>query len=233
MLEPIPETLEAIKELIRFGGDDIAKAMLKMSRGVQSIVPECVGLSLGLVDDDVALTAVATDQQIAELDAVQYLDGGPCAASASTGEPTDFQAGDVLDEARWALFARASAALGVASTLSLPIVREARVVAGVNLYASTADAFEGHHEELAVLCGAWAPGAVANADLAFRSRLAAAQAPERLRDLNAIDTAIGMLMESQQLSDEVAVQRLREAADRAGITEGQAARVIIRALLPN
>ena len=63
---------------------------------------------------------------------------------------------------------------GHGSTLSLPILDDDQVVAGVNLYASTDDAFDGKHVEVARVCRAWAPGAVTNADLAFRTREEAA-----------------------------------------------------------
>jgi hypothetical protein len=128
------------------------------------------------------------------------------------------------------MFAQASAVHGVESSLSLPIVRDGRVVAGVNLYASTADAFVGHHEELAAVCHAWAPGIVTNADLAFRTRLEAAATPQRMRDQSLVDQAIGMLAESQQLDIETAAERIRQAALCAGISESKAAQTIVRAL---
>lgn len=228
-LEPTPETLEAIKELNRFGSSDVPVALLRLSREVVEVVPGVVGLSL--VADGMTFTAIATDHRIAGLDAVQHLGGGPSVDAASIGAPQE-HGGGALDEAQWADFTRAGAALGVAATLSLPIVQEGRVTATVNLYAASADAFDGHLEELARRCGAWAPGAVSNADLAFRSRQAAAETPALLRDRNSIEVAVGLLMESCKISDEAATARLRDAAERAGISEGQAARVVIRALVP-
>ena len=44
-------------------------------------------------------------------------------------------------EEEWRLFASASAAAGVRSTLSFPLLYQDEVVGGVNLYASTTDAF--------------------------------------------------------------------------------------------
>jgi len=73
--------------------------------------------------------------------------------------------------------ARAEALAGISSTLSLPILGDGHVVGGVNLYGATSDAFDGHHEDLADACGAWAAGAVTNADLRFNSRVRAAATP--------------------------------------------------------
>ena len=66
---------------------------------------------------------------------------------------------DALDEQQWLLYARTSAAAGVATSLSLPLRQNGQVTGSVNLYASAPNAFEGHHDELAAIFGAWAPGA--------------------------------------------------------------------------
>jgi GAF domain-containing protein len=227
-VEPVPETMEAIAELAAYGDTEAAIALLRMGRLARQIVPEVVGLSLGLLEENLTFTLVASDQDIAALDAVQYLDGGPCVDVAHGADPVEYHPGSdsLVDEDKWRMFAQASAAAGIASTLSLPIVRHDQVIGSVNLYASTPDAFAGRHEQLASACGAWAPGAVTNGDLGFRTRLEAAQAPQRMRDRNDVDLAIGVIAEAQRVDVDVAAERLREAAARAGITEAQAARVI-------
>jgi transcriptional regulator with GAF, ATPase, and Fis domain len=229
-LEPVPETRETIEELAKYGDTEAATALLQMSRRVLEIVPEIVGLSLAVFDENLTFTLVASNAKVASLDAVQYLDGGPCIDAPHDGETVAFKTEDVLDEHRWQMFQQASAAAGISSTLSLPIMNNDVVLGSVNLYASTPDAFEGHHERLATACGAWAPGAVSNQDLPFRSRLAAARAPQQMRENNAIDVAIGVIAESQRVTVAVAAERLSMAAARAGITEAQAAAAITRIL---
>jgi hypothetical protein len=230
VVEPVPETRETIEELAKYGDTEAATALLEMSRRVTKIVPECVGLSLAVFDENLTFTLVASDAQIASLDAVQYLDGGPCIDAPHGGETVEYASSDVLDEERWQMFQQATAAAGIASTLSLPIINKDVVLGSVNLYASTSDAFDGHHESLAEACGAWAPGAVTNGDLAFRTRLEAARAPQRMRENNAVDVAIGVIAESQGVSVAIAAERLSMAAARAGITEAQAAAAITRIL---
>lgn len=180
-MEPIPETVEALRELTRYGDDAIAGVLWQISRDVQDIVPDIVGVSLSLVRESLTFTMTASTGEAAELDGVQYLAGGPCEETLRTGVPHGYRAGDAIDEERWHEFARATAVAGVASTWSLPILHHGTVVAGVNMYASTADAFEGHHDDLAAACGAWAGGAVTDADLHFTTRFKAAETPERLR----------------------------------------------------
>ena len=123
-----------------------------------------------MVKDGLTFTLVATSEQVATIDAAQYLDGGPCVDVANGSDVLDVEIPDLLDEGRWSAFARTSAAHGVRSTLSLPIVRNGQLLGGVNLYAADSHAFEGRHEALAMALGASAVGAVADADLEFTSR---------------------------------------------------------------
>lgn len=225
-MEPVPESREVLDELISQGDADIEATLLAMGRKAQEIVPECVGLSLALLDDGIALTLVATSTEVAGLDAVQYIDGGPCVDAVREGQTINVDAEDMTTEHEWRLYAQATAAVGVASSLTLPIERNGRVVGSINLYAATAQAFEGHHDELGEALGASARNAVVNADLSFSTRLEAVQAPTRLADQDDVDIAVGIIAASQDIDIPTAQERLRQAAVRAGITEGQAARAL-------
>ena len=142
-----------------------------------AVAPSSVGFSLAVVADGITLTYVTSEPSVRALDAVQYVAGGPCEDAIAQESVLEFGLADPLDEQAWALFARASASYGVHSTLSLPIVRGGEVIAGVNVYGGQLDTFTGKHEAVASIFGAWAPGAVANADLSFSSRLEAVKAP--------------------------------------------------------
>ena len=146
---------------------------MTMGDSAARIIPECVGLSLTLYDEDLTFTLVASSLPLAELDAMQYLDGGPCVQAVHDKAHRLEAVEELLDEDRWALFAQASAAAGVASSLSLPVLEHGRVVGGINLYASSADAFTGSPQRPGLGAGPSAAGAVTNADLAFETRLRA------------------------------------------------------------
>lgn len=229
-MEPLPETVAAVQRLAEYGDTDIAVELFRIGREVQEVVPEVVGVSLTLPADEFTFTLVATSEEAQQMDAAQYLDEGPCVDAIHSGDTIETDVSQLLDENKWLMFARASAANGIESTLSLPIVRKGRAIACVNLYASSPDGFVGHHEELAAICRGWAPGAVANADLAFRTRLEAAATPQRMDDQDVVDQAIGMLAATLRMEVADAAERLRQAAIRAGITESQAAKTIIRLL---
>lgn len=231
-MKPIPETQQALDELSRGGDTEVEDTLLRMGRKTKRIVPECVGLSLASLHDGITLTLVASSDEIAVLDAVQYLDGGPCVQAAHEDQTLDVNADDLFSEDRWMMYAQASAAHGVASSLSLPLLHAGRVVGSINLYASTPDAFEGHHRDLAEVLGSSAASAVANADLSFATRLEAVEAPQRIVDQNDIDIAIGILSANQGVDIGTAQERLRQAAARAGITERQTARAVRGLLTP-
>jgi GAF domain-containing protein len=227
-MQPLPETAEALGEFVEPDGVDLSMVLAGLGRRARAIVPECVGLSLCLVRENLTFTLVASREEFAEVDAVQDVDGGPCVWDdpERTGRPEGVVMDELLDEGRWTLFARSSAAAGIASSLSLAMTHEDEVVGGINLYASTTDAFDGHHEELELALGAAAGSAVRDADLSFETRLTAARAPEQLQEKREIEVALGMLAARYQESIDDARRRLSTAAARAGLPQAQVARVL-------
>lgn len=229
-MEFLPHTQQALNEYLEPGDANLEEMLRVMGEAAARIVPDCVGLSLTLYDQDLTFTLVASAVELAELDAMQYLDGGPCVRTVDEDSVHPEVMVDLLDEERWALFARASAAAGVASSLSLSVLDHGQVVGGINLYASSPDAFAGHQHDLATALGASATGAVSNADLGFASRRRAELAPGRLRDEQTVDVATGLLAAQHGLDVDEARQQLEGAAVRAGITLTQAADALLNLL---
>lgn len=227
-MEPIPPTSHAIDELDELVYDtDLREQLRSTAAQVQALVPTCVAMSVTMLDHDVTLTLVATDTPTAVLDATQYLDGGPCIAAVEAGHVVPSDA-DLLNEHNWHLFARASAAHGIESTLSMPLLGAGgAVIGGVNLYATTPHGFEAHHDALASICGAWATGAVENADLSFHSRTRAHQAPAILQDRTRIEAATGLLAHRLALPIDTARERLHTAAISVGLSVGALARALL------
>ncbi len=228
-MEPIPETREALRRLGELGDDQLGRDLEDAASAVGRRVPGLVGFSISVLEQDITFTYLTTARPLAGLDALQYLDGGPCEQAVSTGEAVAVDHEDLLDEGRWQLFAGASGSCGVASTLSLPILAGPDVVGSVNIYGAAADTFKGRHEELAGLFGAWAPGAVTNADLSFSSRLRATGAVQRLEDLALVDLAVGVLVAAQTIPPSEARHRLDRAAARAGVSVVDVARLLVDA----
>src|SRR4051794_37082666 len=207
--------------------DDLLENLSLIGVQVREVVPDCLGMSVAIIEDDIVLTLVATDADIAVLDAMQYLYSGPCVEAVKAERVLELNDDELLDEEEWRIFALASASSAVASTLTMPILVEGRVVGSVNLYAASGHAFSGHHEQLAELLGAWAPGAVANADLSFSTRRLAEDAPRRLRERAKFDTAVGLLAARGELTVDQARQKLVSAAERAGVSLNRIAQAVI------
>jgi hypothetical protein len=228
-VEAIPETLEALDELDSFldDDDDLAGRLVAASDRAREVASGIVGVSLASRELGVTFTVVATDQEIATLDSVQYLASGPCVDAIEMGHGIATSSDGLLSESRWHDFARAGAAAGVQSTLTFPVVEGGEVVASVNLYGRDADTFEGLHGRLAEVFGGWAPGSVTNADLSFVTRSIAQEAPVRLRDRAVLDAATGVIAAQRGIPVEVARAQLEDAARRAGIPVVRLARVVL------
>lgn len=226
-MEPIPETVEAIEEFGPFIDDgDLVEELVALGERVRAVVPDCVGMSVSIMREGVTFTLVATSEEIAALDAIQYLDGGPCveAINETIVLETD---NDTMNEQGWHLFAGSTAARGIASTLSLPVLDGERVVGGFNLYASSVQAFTGLHKVVAHVLGAWAGGAVTNADLSFSTRQTAQGASQTLRQETNVNVAAGVLAKADGLSFDEARRWLEAAAARAGVSAREIAELVI------
>jgi hypothetical protein len=226
-MEPIPETLEALSELDTYLDHGALLDQLQRTAALaQSVAPDLAGFSIASSEHGITFTLVATDEEIAALDGVQYLTSGPC-VQALDGQGIATTSDGLFSEPRWRTFAQATAAAGVCSTLTFPIVDGDAVIGTVNLYGRSENTFEGKHNLLATVFKAWAPGAVTNADLSFSTRRVAEQAPTLLREEAIIDAATGIVAVSQEVALEAARQQLEEAAARAGVPVARLAHLVI------
>jgi GAF domain-containing protein len=217
LLEPLPETTSAIDDYLEWSQPGLGQLLGRLAQEVGQIVPEMVALSLTLVEDDLTFTLATRSVTTAVVDAMQYLDGGPCEESLRIDDLVAVTVDDLLDENRWSLFAQAAAAVGIRSSLSLPVREAGLIVGGVNLYASTRQAFDANHDAVARVIGARAEEAVRHADLSFSSRERALETPGRVRDLNIVDTAVGLLMARYGETEDLARDRLTRAAAQGGV----------------
>jgi GAF domain-containing protein len=228
-VEPLPETQAALTELAWAEPSAASVELEHQVERARQIVPELVGVSVTLLRESLTFTYVASSEVIRVLDGLQYLDGGPCVDAIRDQRVIDDPEA-ALDEQQWQLFTRAESVVGIASTLSLPVVSDGRAVCGINLYASRAGAFGDRHQTLADVFGAWAGGAVTNADLSFTTRFRAAEAPGRLQALHTIDKAIGIIASRQKVSVAAARRRLDQAGALAGVAPDTLARAVLDAM---
>lgn len=223
----IPETLEALDELEVDEGGLLRSRLREAAERVHQIAPGLAGLSIASHARGLVFTLVATDDDVAALDAVQYLESGPCVDGLHEGHGMTTGSGGLLDEHQWHTLALTAAAAGIRSTLTLPVRDGGRTVGTINLYGRTVDTFVGRHAEIADAVGGWAPGAVTNADLPFTTRARAAQAPDLVRHDEML-WKIAELMAARWGTDPAdARNRLLDAAARAGVRVGDLARRLL------
>lgn len=212
-MELLPQSKEALDEYVTPSVDDVEGLLRVIEGWAVRTVPECVALSVTLLDDDLTFTLVDTDARTQ-------------AAAGEADRGSDDQEPDfALDEQGWADMARQRAFSGIASTVCLPVVEEGRAVLNIDLYASTAHAFRDRIDGLVAALGAWQAGAVTNADLGFESLRRAEAAPERLREQRLVDVAVGLVAARVGVTTDDASGLLNHAAEHAGVTESQAATV--------
>jgi len=226
-MEFLHHTREALDEYLSLTDPDLEGSLLTKGDSAERIVSECVGLSFTLLDEDLTFALVAPTLPMAASGPPFPRDGPTLSNGGGSG--TAPAGSELLDEDRWAVMARSQSAEGVASSLSMSMLDGGRVVGGITLYASSPNAFAGHHAELAAALGASADGAVTNADLGFEARRRAEEAPRRVRDEQVVEVGTGILAARLGLELETARWRLREAPAHAGVTEVQAATVIFTA----
>ena len=228
LMEALPETREALDELERSSDEGLVTQFDDSAQLLRRLVPGCVGVSLSVVEEGLTFTWISAGEDTPGLDAVQYLDGGPCVEAVGSADVVDVTRHELLDEERWLMFAQAERVAGVQSSLSMPIMRDDRVVGGINLYGAEPDTFAGRHQGIADIFGAWVPGVVTNADLSFSTRDRARRAPSDLHDQAVVNQAVGMIVAAHAVGTTEAREELRAAADRAGLTEAEVAAFVVR-----
>ena len=222
-MELLPESREALDEYVTPSLDDVEGLLRVIEGWAVRAVPECVALSVTLLDEDLTFTLV--DDATAS---GARASAEAAAAPAGADEPSEDSY--ALDERGWAAMARERAFSGIESTVCLPVVEHGRAVLNIDLYASTAHAFSDRIDGLVEALGAWQAGAVTNADLGFDTLRRAEAAPERLREQRFVDVAVGLVAARAGVTTDDSLALIRRAATEAGITESQAA-TVARALL--
>ena len=219
-MQLLPQSREALDEYVAESVDDVEGLLRVIEGWATRAVPDCVALSVTLLDEDLTFTLV-------DEEATRAHERTDAAGSADDAAREQAYA---LDEAEWADMARERAFAGIASTVSLPVVEQGRAVLNIDLYASTAHAFRDRIDGLVDALGAWQAGAVTNADLSFETLRRAELAPALLREQRLVDVAVGLVAARMAVTTHAAAALLGAAAEEAGVTRIQAAGVA-RALL--
>lgn len=147
---------------------------------------------------------------VRQIDIIQYetLQEGPCITCMQ--ERTVVISGSLGGDQRWPRFGGRVGRLGVASSLSLPLLIGDQVVGSINCYAYATDVFGEHAVRLGTLFAGPAAVSVYNAQVIAEARDTAAQLQRALVSRTVIDQAIGIIRARSGGTAEEAFDRLRQ-----------------------
>jgi GAF domain-containing protein len=175
-------------------------------------------------------TVVNSDALAAEVDEVQYGRGqGPCLQAMATGQV--YYVADLSADGRWPGFATRAVPLGVAATLSMPLVEpDGTVVGALNLYSPDRDPYDGATRERLLGFAEGAAGAVALALRIARQAKTTQDLRDALESRAVIDQALGILMAQQRCDVPTAFDILRQASHNRNVKLRQVAAHIVAAV---
>jgi hypothetical protein len=200
-----------------------------MADVVRLVVPDLVGLSLVVrdADGDDMWTVAATGDDVALLDAVQYLAGGPGADRVLPGTGW-LDVGDRDAAVRWPALVTSAASLGVGAVLVVG-GEDAGSSRGptevVHVYAGSGAL--GQEDRVAAALAAWAQ----RADGLRDTRLAVEDEPVESASLvqqGALARGVACYAVRQDLDVVAAQERVHDAALRAGVPDHHLARFLAR-----
>ncbi|MFC5727854.1 MULTISPECIES: GAF and ANTAR domain-containing protein [Nocardioides] len=207
--------------------DDVATALTQAAKAIhsprsldetldaivhaaQQTVPgfEHVGISIVHSGGKIE-TRAGTGQLVWELDDLQYrLHEGPCFDSIRSG-PVMLMA-DSRTEERWGRYLPAALAKGLRSQMGLRLYTDDGTLGGLNFYSTASPGIDPDALQLAELFAAHAAIALGRARYEH-------QLNESVASRQVIGTAVGIIMERYQISDERAFQFLVRASTTSNI----------------
>jgi transcriptional regulator with GAF, ATPase, and Fis domain len=159
--------------------------------------------------DGRAETVAHTDDLACKIDHIQYqLDEGPC-LDALRGQPFQ-RVDDMPAEQRWPRYTPLAVQEGVGGQLGLELYHDARSIGGLNLYATSSNAFD---EETRYAAWLFAT----HAALAMGRTREAEQLNEALSSRKVIGQALGIVMERFGLDEDRAFQFLVRVSRNSNI----------------
>jgi GAF domain-containing protein len=176
----------------------------------QQTVPgfEHVGISIVHSDGEIE-TRAGTGQLVWELDDIQYkLHEGPCFDSIRSEPVLMMQ--DARTEERWPRYIPTALAKGLRSQMGLRLYTEEGTLGGLNFYSTESTGIDRDAVQLGELFAAHAAIALGRARYEH-------QLNESVASRQVIGTAIGIVMERYQISDDRAFQFLVRASSTSNI----------------
>ncbi|MCZ2828646.1 GAF and ANTAR domain-containing protein [Modestobacter sp. VKM Ac-2986] len=210
------QALDALERLgnIALRDQSMESVLRTVTDLAKEVLPGSPEVSITLLANDKATTAVSTGQLAMDLDESQYGRGyGPCLHAASTGELTEIS--DASTDPRWPEYAEVARERGSGSSLSVPLRIQEGLSGALNVYARETDAFDDEARQAAQKFAPYAAVAVANMHAYETARNMADNLQVALESRAVIDQAKGILMERHKLTADQAFQAMAAVSMRA------------------
>lgn len=214
---PLADELSAAYE--RMSGlllsDETVKSALSLITSLaHDSMPGAVGAGVTLLDErGRKTTAAASDPVVERADNLQYeLDEGPCLTAWTSRAP--IRVDRISAEPRWPRWARTAGALGLQSSLSVPLVVGDACPGALKVYADQPSAFDARAEQLLTRFATQAAILVANVQSFRDAHRLTDQLKDALRNRDVIATAKGILMARAGTDEESAFAMLVAASQR-------------------
>lgn len=182
---------------------------------VKRTVPSCDAAGIVLLVEGEPTSVAVTDRLTIELDLVQYNTGeGPCLTALHDGNVIRI---DILErDSRFTRFAPGALDQGLHSVLSTPLDANGRTVGALNMYSTTANAFDDRTSDAVRPMAEYAGHAIGTSPLYAYSLDMVDGLVEDLESRAIIEQATGVLMASQDQTSGDALGHLRDLAMRSG-----------------
>ncbi|WP_432496101.1 GAF and ANTAR domain-containing protein [Kineococcus auxinigenes] len=193
--------------------DDVLTEVVGVAR---KALPAAESVSTTLLRGERAFTAAHDGQMALDADEMQYERGyGPCMDAGRAGQV--FVIEDTSTEERWPDYARAAAAAGIGSSLSLPLPVQGRSIGALNCYSSRPRAFGEEDVVLGQEVAAFVAIAVANADAHARSTEDAENMRRAMASRAVIEQAKGVLVERHRITPDQAFTLLTHSSQHTNV----------------
>jgi GAF domain-containing protein len=176
-------------------------------------MPTVEAASTTLIRDEKPFTAAYDGQMALDADELQYERGyGPCMDAGRAGQVLLID--DMRNDQRWPDYAKAAAAHGVLSSLSVPLPFQGVTIGALNTYAGRSRVFDDQDVELAEEVAGWVAVAVGNAEATARTNDDLTLLRTVMMSRALIEQAKGILMERHKVKEDEAFTILTHASQR-------------------
>jgi len=192
---------------------ELSETLTEITGIARRAMPSVEAASVTLIRGEKAFTAAYDGQMALDADEMQYERGyGPCIDAGLAGQM--FLVDDMRSEQRWPDYAQNVTALGVLSSLSVPLPFQGASIGALNTYTSQPKIFDDTDVELAQEVAAWIAIAVGNAEAAARTSDDLIQLRALMMSRACIEQAKGILMERHKITEDEAFTILTHASQR-------------------